>query len=96
MGIIDSAEWQYRHLLEYDNDINNIEAGYKGLLSIYRNKNNVDSIGKYADLYCEVNDTVHARALSNEIARLKAMYDFTHYQMEAEELKIEMMKASHR
>lgn len=96
LGIIDSAEWQYRHLLEHDNDINNIEAGYKGLLSIYRNKNNVDSIGKYADLYCEVNDTVHARALSNEIARLKAMYDFTHYQMEAEELKIEMMKARHR
>lgn len=88
-GQRDSAEYQYRKLLGYGDDINNLEGAYKGLLSIYRFKGNSDSIGKYADLYCEINDTVHARKVAYDISRLKAMYDYSEYKQKNEEMMLE-------
>lgn len=88
IGQTDSVERLCRKLLKYDGDINNLEAGYKGLLFVYRTKENRDSIGKYADLYCEANDSAHAKLLSNDISRLKAMYDYSSYKRKSEEMKI--------
>ncbi len=88
-GQRDSAEYQYRKLLKYGEDINNLEGAYKGLLSIYRFKGNSDSIGKYADLYCEINDTVHARKVAYDISRLKAMYDYTEFKKKSEEMTMQ-------
>lgn len=89
VGQVDSAQYQYRRLLRFKHDINNLEAGYKGLLSLYRTIGNRDSIGKYADLYCEANDSAHAKSRAAEIARLKAMYDYSSYKQKAEELRLQ-------
>lgn len=93
-GQLDSAEYQYRRLLEYKEDINNVEGAYKGLLSLYRTLGNCDSIGKYADLYCEINDSVHARSVAEHISKMKAMYDYSEYKQQSEELQMqaEVMK----
>lgn len=95
-GHRDSAEYQYRRLLGYSNDVNNTEAAYKGLLSIYRTVGNVDSIGKYADLYCEANDSIHAQNLSQDISRLKAMYDYSEYKSKSEEMKLYVEKTKNK
>lgn len=89
LGRLDSAEYQYRRLLAYRQDNNNIEAATKGLLSIYRTRGDRDSIGKYADWYCEANDSAHAQLVSEDVARLKAMYDYSEYKQKMEEMRIQ-------
>lgn len=89
LGQLDSAEYQYRRLLAYRQDNNNIEAATKGLLSVYRTRGNRDSIGKYADWYCEANDSAHAQLVSEDVARLKAMYDYSEYKQKTEEMRIQ-------
>lgn len=88
-GQLDSAEYQYRRLLAYRQDNNNIEGATKGLLSIYRKRKNTDSIGKYADWYCEANDSAHAQLVSEDVARLKAMYDYSEYKRKSEEMRVQ-------
>lgn len=92
LGLLDSAEFQYRRLLAYKQDNNNIEAATKGLLSIYRKRGDRDSIGKYADWYCEANDSAHAQLVSEDVARLKAMYDYSEYKRKSEEMRVEAEK----
>lgn len=89
LGQLDSAEYQYRRLLAYRQDNNNIEAATKGLLSIYRTRGDRDSIGKYADWYCEANDSAHAQLVSEDVARMKAMYDYSEYKQKMEEMRIQ-------
>lgn len=89
LGRLDSAEYQYRRLLAYRQDNNNIEAATKGLLSIYRTRGDRDSIGKYADWYCEANDSAHAQLVSEDVARLKAMYDYSEYKQKMDEMRIQ-------
>lgn len=89
LGQLDSAEYQYRRLLAYRQDNNNIEGATKGLLSIYRKRKNTDSIGKYADWYCEANDSAHAQLVSEDVARLKAMYDYSEYKRKSEEMRVQ-------
>jgi len=96
IGKMDSVEFYCRRLLAYDSDINNLEAAYKGLLSVYRSKMNSDSIGKYADLYCEANDSVHSQLQSENISKLKAMYDYSTYKEKAEDMKRESEETKRR
>lgn len=86
-GQRDSAEYQYRKLLTYKEDVNNIEAASKGLLSLYRTIGNSDSIGKYADMYCEANDSVHKKSIADNISKMKTMYDYSEYKQKMEIMK---------
>lgn len=92
LGRLDSAEFQYRRLLAYKQDNNNIEAATKGLLSVYRTRGDRDSIGKYADWYCEANDSAHAQLVSEDVARLKTMHDYSEYKRKSEEMRVEAEK----
>ena len=56
---------------------------YKGLLSVFAKKSIADSIAKYAQLYCEVNDSSIAKKDQEETARMAALYDYSLYQKEA-------------
>lgn len=76
-GQLDSAQLLYRKLLNYPDDIYNLENGYKGLLSIYRKRNNPDSIAKYAVLFAQMNDSACVLSSSEEINRMKAIYDYS-------------------
>ena len=73
---LDSAEYYYRRLLQSQPDKNSEEAAYKGLLSIYGQLGIADSIAKYADLYCQVNDSASFAHSADEITRMHSLYNY--------------------
>lgn len=76
VGMVDSAEFFYRKLLLNHPDFNRREAAYKGLLSLYKHTHNGDSIAKYAQLFCLVNDSASLTHSADEIVRNQALYDY--------------------
>lgn len=83
VGQLDSATWCYRKLLSYHSRIMNMEAGYKGLMSVYAHEGKVDSIVKYAHLYADANDTANFRNSAAEVSKVQALFDYTESQNEA-------------
>ena len=83
VGQLDSALYCYRKLLNYPSDIENLEAGYKGLMSIYSHKGMVDSVVKYVRLYADANDTVNFRLSAKEVGKVQALFDYSESQKEA-------------
>ena len=76
IGRLDSAEVFYRRLLQSNFNIDNEEAAYKGLLSLYRKIGNNDSIAKYSELYCQMNDSASFAHSADEITRMNALYNY--------------------
>ena len=76
IGRLDSAEYYYRKLLNYDLSINTKEALYKGLLSLYSQMRVGDSIAKYSELYCLANDSNSFAHSADEITRMHALYNY--------------------
>lgn len=58
IGIIDSAMFFYRKMLCYPDKINNLKDGYNGLVDIFRNQGNKDSLAKYSNLASIVADSI--------------------------------------
>ena len=83
VGQLDSALYCYRKLLNYPSDIENLEAGYKGLISIYSHKGMIDSVVKYVRLYADANDTVNFRLSAKEVGKVQALFDYSESQKEA-------------
>lgn len=83
VGQLDSALYCYRKLLNYPSDIENLEAGYKGLMSIYSHKGMVDSVVKYVRLYADANDTVNFRLSAKEVGKVQALFDYSESQKDA-------------
>ena len=75
-GNIDSALYFYRKLLRYNTDINNIEAAYKGLMSVYHKMGQSDSAVKYAKLFVQANDSSNIIHSAEEINRMQAVYNY--------------------
>ena len=73
---LDSAAYYYRKLLLGQSNINNREAAYKGLMSIYRQLEKWDSVAKYSDLYCQMNDSASFIHSAEEITRMQALYNY--------------------
>lgn len=82
---LDSALFYYRKLLNYPDDIMNLENGYKGLMSVYQRMHIADSVAKYARLYANANDSANIRNSANEISRMQALYDYSESQRIAAE-----------
>ena len=80
VGQMDSALWCYRKILNYPSDIEDLEAGYKGLMSVYSLKGMGDSVVKYAHLYADANDTANFRNSASEVSKVQALYDYTESQ----------------
>ena len=83
VGQLDSALCCYRKLLNNPSDIENLETGYKGLMSIYSHKGMVDSVVKYVRLYADANDTVNFRLSAKEVGKVQALFDYSESQKEA-------------
>ena len=83
IGQLDSAEFYYRKISSPDMDFIAMNPMYKGLLSVFQKRQHADSIAKYAQLYCEVNDS--SIALNDQVltAQLTASYRFNSIQKEA-------------
>lgn len=80
------AENLFRKLFKYDKVINDLEAAYRGLLLLYKKENKLDSIGKYAQLYCEINDTLQIKNKNAEVARMQAAFNYEMHKQKSEKL----------
>ena len=73
---LDSAEYYYRRVLS----VGELEAGYKGLLSVYSKRGIADSIAKFAPLYADANDAMHRQMNSDMVHQTNAQYQYARHQ----------------
>ena len=96
VGQLDSAEYYYKNIYRPGMTSVDKDPMYKGLLSVYKKRHNADSIAKYAQLYCEVNDSSIAKKDQEVTAQMAASYNYNHYQKEAQENERKAYKANIR
>ena len=86
---IDSAEHQFRKLLQEAMTLNHQIAGYKGLQEVYEKKYNSDSIAKFAKMGYELNDSAYSLSEMESLQRLQASYNYNHNKHLAEKKTLE-------
>ena len=96
MNMPDSAEYYYRKIYRPGMSFTEYDPIYKGLLSVFRKTHQADSIAKYAQLYCAVNDSSIAKKDQEVTAQMTASYNYNHYQKEAQENERKVYKANIR
>ena len=92
----DSAEYFFRKELATGKDFNNQNAGSQGLALLFQQTHKPDSAAKYALYSYEMNDSVYAQKATEEVAKTKAMYDYTRYEHEAQQSKLQAVLAQLR
>ena len=92
----DSAEYYFRKELVTGKDFNNQNAGARGLALLFQQIHKPDSAAKYALYSYEMNDSVYANKAVSEVAKTKAMYDYSRYEHEAQQSKIQAILAQLR
>ena len=75
----DSAEFFFRKELREGKDFNNQNAASRGLALLYQKTHQPDSAAKYALYSYEMNDSVYAHMATEEVERMKAMYDYSYH-----------------
>ena len=80
---LDSAEYYFRKAIKYGY----LSDGYKGLLSIYREKQNIDSVNYFSRQYEAAQDSLHNKMQTNAIHQMSALYNYSRSQKEAEQEK---------
>ena len=78
---IDSAEYYYRKLVRYGY----LSDAYRGLLSIYKERKDVDSIVYFANLFEAAQDSLHNKMQTDAIHQMSALYNYSRSQKEAEQ-----------
>ncbi len=77
---IDSAEQYFRKAIKYGYN----ENAYKGLLSVYRESGNLDSVVHYSILYESSLDSIHNKKQIETIHQMSSLYNYNRIQREAE------------
>lgn len=80
---LDSAEIYYRKVYRPNMPYTAQNSMYEGLLGIFQKRHIADSIAKYAQLYCEANDSSIAKKDQELTAQMAASYNYSLYQKEA-------------
>ena len=75
----DSAEFFFRKELREGKDFNNQNAASRGLALLFQQTHQPDSAAKYALYSYAMNDSVYAHMATEEVERLKAMYDYNRH-----------------
>ena len=83
----DSAEYFFRKELITGKDFNNQNAGSRGLALLFQKIHKPDSAAKYALYSYEMNDSVYAHKVTEEVAKTKTLYDYTRYEHYAQQEK---------
>ena len=83
LELLDSAEQYYRKIYYPNIHLNDAIPMYQGLLSVFKRKGESDSIAKYAQLYCAINDSSFVLKDQRLTARLAASYNYAHYQKQS-------------
>lgn len=81
----DSAEICFRKELREGKDFNNQNAASRGLALLFQKTHQPDSAAKYALYSYAMNDSVYAHMATQEVERMKAMYDYTFHKRLAEQ-----------
>lgn len=79
-GQLDSSEHYYRKIYRPGMNPVSCDPMYRGLLSIFQKRRQADSIAKYAQLFCQANDSSIALNDKEQIARMTASYNYSAYQ----------------
>ena len=82
---LDSAEYYFRKLYFPGMPLTAKNYMYDGLLRVFRNRHLADSIDKYAQLYCAVNDSSIAIKDQELTAQVAASYNYSNYQKKSAE-----------
>ena len=85
----DSAEICFRKELREGKDFNNQNAGSRGLALLFQQTHRPDSAAKYALYSYAMNDSVYAHMATEEVERMKAMYDYNRHLKLAEAKSLE-------
>ena len=88
---LDSAEHYVRKLLIRGNEAD----AFRGLLTIYQQKKNTDSIVKYAHLYEDAVDTLNNRKRTEVIGQMSSMYNYQRFQQIADKEAWKAERARH-
>ena len=88
----DSAEFFFRKELREGKDFNNQNAASRGLALLFQKTHRPDSAAKYALYSYEMNDSVYAHMATEEVERMKAMYDYSYHRRMAEQKENEAYK----
>ena len=75
----DSAEICFRKELREGKDFNNQNAASRGLALLFQKTHQPDSAAKYALYSYAMNDSVYAHMATEEVERMKAMYDYNRH-----------------
>lgn len=75
----DSAEFFFRKELREGKDFNNQNAASRGLALLFQQTHQPDSAAKYALYSYAMNDSVYAHMATEEVERMKAMYDYNRH-----------------
>ena len=74
---LDSAKYFFQRLLRHDFNYKHAEAGYRGLMLVYKQLGAADSVAKYATLFASYNDSTNLQSASKEIIRMQSLYDYS-------------------
>ena len=77
---LDSAELYYRRLLYYDMGTN----AYRGLLSVYKKKNNIDTVNKYVHLYEDAINYEQEALETQTVHQMSSMYNYQRFSRKAD------------
>lgn len=83
IGKLDSALHFIRLQQQEDRRLNNYEQVFRNYMNVYCAMGKVDSVNKYANLFCLYNDSVKANLYAERVTQIKSMYDYTQQQEEA-------------
>ena len=75
-GNLDSAEYFFRKEKYIGFDLNNQLSASKGLMQLYKKKNNPDSLAKYAEQYCLLNDSQIKSLETDNMLRQQQLYNY--------------------
>lgn len=82
IGKLDSA-LHFIHLQQRNRCLNNSEQVFRNYMNVYCALGKVDSVNKYANLFCLCNDSAKANLYAERVTQIKSMYDYTQQQEEA-------------
>ena len=82
---LDSAEYYFRKISHRGMPYTACNSMYDGLLGVFRKLRLPDSIAKYAQLYCAVNDSSIAIKDQELTAQMAASYNYNNYQKKSVE-----------
>ena len=82
---LDSAEYYYRKVYRPGMSYTSLDPMYRGLLSVFSQRHQADSIAKYAQLYCMANDSSIVLKDRDVIAQMTTIYNYSRSQKEAEQ-----------